>query len=237
MGLVNAGSERTGAYPMPRQVAPYIRVLPGPPAPGQEGQETPAQELREICHDLRQPVAGLLSLAAAALTVPRLPRAARCWLKQIVIQAESLAELINESLGDSSAGDNPPTDLKQVADQAVIGQRLTYQGQLCMTAPVDPVLTTASRVDAWRIIANLLSNATRAAGADGQVNVGILRVRGHALLTVEDSGPGFAGIPPGSGLGSEVIAGCLIRCGGRLELGPSRAGGVKAVVSLPLAGC
>jgi signal transduction histidine kinase len=237
MGLVNAGSEHAGAYLVPRQVAPFIRELPGPPATGQKFQETPAQELREICHDMRQPVAGVLSLAAAALTVPRLPRAARCWLERIVIEAESLAELINESLGGSNPGGSPPTDLGQVADQAVTGQRLTYQGQLRMTAPAHPVLTAVNRVDAWRIIANLLSNATRAAGPDGQVNVGIWRVQGHALLTVEDSGPGFARIPPGSGLGSEVIAGCLIRCCGRLHFEPGQAGGVKAVLSLPLADC
>jgi signal transduction histidine kinase len=227
MGLMNGASERAGAHLVLGEVASYARELTGPLTPG--------QHLREICHDIRQPVAGVLSLAAAALTVPELPSAARSWLEQIVIEAESLAELINESLGGSRAGDKPRTDLGMVANQVVTGERLTYQGQLRMRAPARPVVTAVSRVDAWRIIANLLSNATRAAGLEGQVTVGVSRIQGHALLVVEDTGPGFARIPPGCGLGSTVMAECLIRCGGRIQYEPSKAGGVKATLSLPLA--
>lgn len=228
MGLMNAASDRAGAHLVPRGAASCAQELTGPSAPG--------QRFREICHDMRQPVAGVLALAATALTVAELPNAARSWLEQIVTEAQSLAELIDDYLGGSSAGDTLRTDLGQVAAQAVTGARPTYQGLLRMRAPARPVLTAVSRIDAWRIIANLLSNATRAAGPNGQVTVSVSDVSDNALLVVEDSGPGFARIPPGSGLGSGVIADCLIRCGGRIQYGPSQAGGVKAALSLPLAG-
>lgn len=228
MGLVHGASDRTGAYLVLREVAPYARELTGPPAPG--------QEFREICHDMRQPVAGVLSLAAAALTVPEVPSAARCWLEQIVTEAESLAELIEQSLACDHPGDGAPrTDLGELAGEVVAGEQLTYRGQLHITAPSRPVLAAVSRVDARRIIANLLSNGTRAAGPDGCVTVQIARVHGYARLVVQDSGPGFARIRPSTGLGTKVIARCLARCGGQIDYGRSPAAGVKATVLLPLA--
>lgn len=228
MGLVDGGPDRTGTYPVLREAAPYVPELTGPAPPG--------QEFREICHDMRQPVAGVLSLAAAALTVPELPSAARCWLEQIIAEAESLAELIEQSLACDSAGDGAPrTDLGELADEVVAGEELTYRGLLHITAPSRPVLAAVSRVDARRIIANLLSNGTRAAGPDGCVTVHIARADGNARLVVQDSGPGFARIRPSTGLGTKVIAQCLARCGGQMDYGRSPAGGVKATVLLPLA--
>ena len=228
MGLVNGESDRAGAHLVLREVAPYVTEPTGPPAP--------RQEFQEICHDMRQPVAGVLSLAAAALTVPELPSAARCWLEQIVTEAESLAELIEQSLAcDHPDGVAPRTDLGELAGEVVAGEQLTYRGLLLITAPTRPVLAAVSRVDAWRIIANLLSNGTRAAGPDGRVTVQITRAHAHARLEVQDSGPGFARIRPSTGLGTKVIARCLARCGGQMDYGRSPAGGVKATVLLPLA--
>ena len=227
MRLVNEGYERAGAYLVLREVASPARELTGPPVS--------RQLVREICHDMRQPVAGVLSLAAAALTVPELPSAARCWLEQIVTEAESLAELIEQSLACPPGDSAPRTDLGGLAGEVIAGEQVTYQGRLRMTAPSRSVLAAVSRVDARRIIANLLSNGTRAAGPDGCVSVQIARVHGYARLVVEDSGPGFARIRPGTGLGCKVIAGCLARCGGRIDYGRSPAGGVKATVLLPLA--
>jgi signal transduction histidine kinase len=185
---------------------------------------------------MRQPVAVIRSLATATLAEPGLPSATRLWLEQILNEAESLAELIEHSLARTHpATEHGQTNLGQLAREAVAGEQLTYQGQLQVRVPADTVMVRVGQVDARRIIANLLSNATRAAGPGGQVTVDVASNHGCALLVVEDSGPGFARIPPGTGLGSRVIAECLIRCSGRLQYGRSSAGGVKATVSLPLA--
>src|SRR5438046_152666 len=56
------------------------------------------QRLREACHDMRQPVAGVLAIAAAALADPDLPGIVRADLEQIVQQAERLADMIQDSL-------------------------------------------------------------------------------------------------------------------------------------------
>lgn len=56
------------------------------------------QGLREACHDMRQPVAGVLALAGAALAEPGLPGAVRVRLEEIVEQAEWLADMIQDWL-------------------------------------------------------------------------------------------------------------------------------------------
>jgi signal transduction histidine kinase len=152
-----------------------------------------------------------------------------------VTETESLAELIEQSLACDRPGEGASrTDLGGLAGEVVAGEQLTYGGLLRITAPGRPVLAAVSRVDARRIIANLLSNGTRAAGPDGRVTVQIGRVHGYARVVVQDSGPGFARIRPSTGLGTQVIARCLARCGGQMDYGRSPAGGVKATVLLPL---
>jgi signal transduction histidine kinase len=227
MGLVSGTSDLAGAYLVLTEAVSYAGELPRPPAPG--------QHFREVCHDMRQPVAGILSLVGAALTVPELPSAARSWLEQIVTEAESLAELIEQSLDrDDPVRGTLRTDLGQLARKVVAGEQLTYRGMLHTRVPSRPVLADVNRVDARRIIANLLSNATRAAGPDGSVTVRVAREHGCARLVVQDTGPGFAKISQSTGLGTGVIARCLDRCGGRIDYGRSPDGGVKATVSLPL---
>ena len=230
MRSVNEGSDRAGTYQVLSEPTAYARDrtrLPAPP-----------QHYREICHDMRQPTAGILFLAAAALAVPELPSAARSWLEQIVTEAQSLAELIERSVDrEDPTGGALRTDLRQLASEVVAGEQLTYLGVLGMTAPPSQVLVNVNRVDVRRIIGNLLSNATRAAGPDGCVTVQVARDDDGARLVVQDSGPGFARIHQCTGLGTGVIARCLVRCGGRIDYGPSPVGGVRATVSLPLARC
>ena len=63
-----------------------------------ENNANMTRQLRETFHDMRQPVASTLALAAAALTEPDLPAAARNRLEQIVEQAEWLADMIHGCL-------------------------------------------------------------------------------------------------------------------------------------------
>lgn len=73
----------------------------------QHGVDT-AQGLCEVCHDMRQPVAGLLALAAAALADPDVPASVRARLQEIVQQAEWLADTIQDLLHVAQPGDLSP---------------------------------------------------------------------------------------------------------------------------------
>jgi signal transduction histidine kinase len=178
-----------------------------------------AQRLREACHDMRQALAGVFALAGAALAEPELPAGGRERLEQIVGQAQWLADLIHDCLrGDEWPGDDTgQVDLISLAGEAVAAQRVTYIGELSLNCPAAPVIASGNRVMIRRIMANLLSNATRAAGPAGQVRIEIRTDRDRPLLIVDDSGPGFGRIEEGAGLGLRVVARSVDGCAGRLE--------------------
>lgn len=182
---------------------------------------------------MRQAVAGVFALAGAALTEPDLPDSTRARLEQIVEQAQWLAELIQHGLHDAGpAAGSQLLDLTELAREAAIAERVTYQGDLEL-APAECVLTRGDRVTIRRIIANLLSNATRAAGTLGRVRIETRYDRGQALLIIDDSGPGFGKIAEGTGLGLRAVSRSMRGYAGRIEYGRGELGGVCVRVWLP----
>jgi hypothetical protein len=81
-----------------RTVADLLPPVSGDAAKADQG-------LCETCHDMRQPVAGVLALAEAALTEPGVPRRVRVCLEQIVQEAEWLAETIQNWLQTGQPAD------------------------------------------------------------------------------------------------------------------------------------
>lgn len=210
-----------------------VKMLRGLEAGG--AAEAP-QGLRATCHDMQQPVASLFALAGAALAEPGLPEAARASLEQIVHQAEWLAELIEHSLqaADPRMPDARLADVLRVTCEAVGAERLTWAGEIRIVPPARPVLAAVPPDLLRRMVANLLSNATRAAGGAGVVTVEIGRQQGSALVAVEDTGPGFGNIPPGFGIGLTAVSGLATRYGGGLEHGRGASGRTRVTLCLPL---
>ena len=193
--------------------------------------------MRETCHDMRQPLASMFALAAAALAEPGLPEAAGARLEQMVEQAEWLADLIEHSL-QLAAPDAPGgggADLVRVASEVAVAERMTWPGEVRMVSQPSAVFTDVHPVLLRQMVANLVGNATRAAGPSGTVTIEVGRQESSALLTVEDSGPGFGNkIPPGLGLGLAAVSRNAIRHGGRVECGRGAGGGARVQLWLPL---
>jgi signal transduction histidine kinase len=215
-----------------------------------EVQQTPdlVQRLRETCHDMRQPVASVFALVAAALAEPGLPIAARERLQQIVGQAEWLADMIDdfmrqaqrEEADDVSRADLGETDgaairpeVVRIVNEVIAAGRLTWPCDLTVDSPAAPVRCSVPSVLLRRIISNVLSNAARAAGSTGTVTVKIRRRAGLVVLVVEDTGPGFGNIPRGAGLGLSVVASNIVSYGGRVECGRRPGGGARVSLWLP----
>lgn len=215
---------------------PAWRLVPAG-EPSAWGKDEGLQRLRETCHDMRQPVAGVLTLAAAALADPGLPGVTRSYLEQIVNQAQSLADVIWQRLIAEEPAEVRVrlTDLWQLADEAAAAERLTYGGALDVAPHAEPVLVCVNQPDVRGIVSNLLSNATRAAGPAGSVQVEISHDSCLAQLVVEDTGPGFGKVPGGAGLGWHIMARSLARCGGKISYQRGTLGGVRASFWLPLA--
>lgn len=100
----------------------------------------------------------------------------------------------------------------------------------------------------WRAVANVVDNAVRAAGPDGQVTVTVRRGgpvaaaagsdgAGHGapvVVEVVDDGPGFGNIAPGSAsLGLEIAGSLLRKCAGTLDIAPGQPRGVRVRMAFP----
>jgi two-component system sensor histidine kinase TctE len=197
------------------------------------------QQLNEICHNLAGPVASIRETAATALADPGLETQVRRRLEQIAGQADWLASIVNDCLrtecqqdGVKGNGDGP-ANVACVVDEAVAACRLTWPGDLPVTSPPGPVLCALDPVILRRIISNVLTNATRAAGPSGAVAVEIKRDRSMTVVMIEDSGPGFGMIPQGHGIGLAEVASNVIRYGGKVECGRGVRGGVRVSLWLP----
>lgn len=194
--------------------------------------------LNEICHDLREPVGTIRVTAAAALAGSQLETQVRRRLEQIAGQADWLASIIDDCIrtecqdGGDGTGDCT-ANLMHVVNEAVAACRLTWPGGLSVTSPHEPVLCAVNPVVLRRVISNVLSNATRAAGPSGVVAVDIKRDRSMTVVMVEDSGPGFGMIPPGYGIGLAEVVSNVIKYGGKLECRRGARGGARVSLWLP----
>lgn len=196
----------------------------------------PVDGVRQACHDIRQPIAGVLALAGAALGEAELPQNARTRLEQIVALAEWQSDVIDHWL--QASGPRPPgvhTDVVRVVNEAVAAERVTWGGELTLLWPPEPVYARLRRVILRRMVANLIANATRAAGPSGTVTVEVGGQDGGMLIVVDDSGPGFGRLAGGSGLGLPEVARQAAKHRGRLECGRGSLGGGRVSLWLPLA--
>lgn len=199
---------------------------------------------------MRQPVASVLALAAAALTEPGLPAAARGRLQQIVGQAEWLADMIQAFLDKGEQGEADEAggrdfdardeaaarpDVVCIVNEIIAAGRLTWSCDLKVTSPASSVQCALHPVLLRRIVSNVLSNAARAAGSSGVVTVQIQQRKALVTLVVEDSGPGFGKIPSGAGLGLSAVARHIVRYGGKMECRRSARGGARVSLWLPQA--
>jgi K+-sensing histidine kinase KdpD len=197
----------------------------------------PVDGLREVCHDIRQPIAGVLALAAAVLAETDLSEQTRSRLEQMIELAEWQSDIVENWLdaeGDSSPSADD-TDATRVINEAAAAERLIWTGNLTLIWPPERVFIRLHPVTLRRMTANLLDNATRAAGPAGTVTVEVSQLDDQMLLTVEDDGPGFGGLAGGRGLGLSAVARRAVQHGGRLECGRGSLGGGRVSLRLPLA--
>jgi signal transduction histidine kinase len=108
-------------------------------------------------------------------------------------------------------------------------------GDLTLVWPPEPIFVRPHPVTLRRMTANLLANATRAAGPSGTVTIEVSGRGSQMLLAVEDDGPGFGWLDAGLGLGLSAVARQAAAHRGRLECGRGSLGGGRVSLWLPLA--
>lgn len=104
--------------------------------------------------------------------------------------------------------------------------RVEHQSEEQLLVAGDPLLLR-------RALDNMIDNATRAAGDDGDIVVWLGAYADSVWIAVDDDGPGFGRIGYGTGRGLSVVSEAARACDGRLEIASGPGPGTSVRVILP----
>ena len=186
--------------------------------------------LRELCHDLIEPVASIKLLVEVTCLEAHPDPPVRDRLRLIADEAGRIGDICGQVLGQPRRIEMLRLDV--LAAEAVASAQLRHGGVI--ESVIDPVTLYVHPAVIIRILNNLLTNACRAAGAGGRVRLLVAHDEGQARLTVADSGGGLGTAQTGrTSLGLEIIGGLALGCGGTVQMGTSDLGGLCVTVLLP----
>lgn len=202
-----------------------------------------------VLHDLQQPVAVLRLLLEllpdGSLRRRQVERLRDAALGEIAAMQRLLSAGLEARTGSRGAAprfvrtagpDQESTSFDAIV-RAVVAPFLAAGARLTVGCE-DGVVVGIPPLPLRRIVSNLVHNAVRAAGAPpgGAVMIDLRQVGSTAVVLIDDTGPGFGAIATEHGLGLLNSMAVVFSFGGSLQVGPSRLGGTRIRVSLPVAG-
>jgi signal transduction histidine kinase len=202
----------------------------GAAALGESGSGVASLAERRLRHDLRQSLASVMMLDSVldrrTLDDPHV----RSYLRQVRREVEWVTRLVDRTV----AGPR----LVDVGAAATRAWEASSGASSCRSriSRNAPAWVEADETELERCLRNLLDNATRASGPDGQVDVLVDRSASTVLVEIADSGPGFGRVPPQQCLGFLSVSAFAADNGGVLSVGASMWGGALVRLVLPRAG-
>lgn len=189
-------------------------------------------EVREVVHDMRQPMAAMAALVAAVEVRDDIPSDVRWSLDRIKDQLGHLRELSHRVL--DSDGARCVLAIDRLVAEVVSDAELAHGRAIEMLGYGQAILVVGDAVSLRRAVSNLLENACRAAGPRW-VRVAVSQGDGDVRVDVSDGGPGFANGPPGtSSLGLTIVHSIVRQHGGRVMMGSATPGGATVSIVLPV---
>lgn len=220
------------------------------------------QAVADISHELRTPVAALLTTLEVALRRPRSPEQYQELLRECHATGEQMSRVVERllALARMDAGMErlrpQEVDAVDVAEQCVALVRPLAEARE-LTLRLDagaPARLTTDPDKLREILTNLLHNAIEYNRPRGRIDVGVARENGHVRLTVRDTG---VGMPPQvrahmferfyraddsrhaeglhAGLGLAIVKGYLDLLGGTIGVESAEGEGSVFRVELPVA--
>lgn len=198
----------------------------------------PAQLRRQIEHDIRHQL-GTVKLLASLLTLADdVGAESRERARQIVGETRWLHQLmmaLDDCLSDREPPSRPvgePIRLDVFAAEVVAAVQASTFTRILLD--VQEAWAHVDRLGFWRALRNIVGNAVRAAGPEGEVQVRVISVDGWAVTQVDDDGPGFGGGPTGiASLGLGIVQDLAAARGGELEIQRGAMGGCCLRLRLP----
>ncbi len=186
--------------------------------------------IRGLLHDLGHQMMTLSLLAESVRDDAAVSAGCRRRLELLVHETFRAMDMLGDyrpgetlSAGTAAAGH---TDVRRMAGELAQLAGLAYDTAVTLR-PGGPAVLRISSTSLWRVLANLVDNAVRAAGPGGIVEIAVDQEL-DTVLEITDNGPGFGAGRDAAGLGLSVVRQLLEATGGRLEVSPASGGGTCA---------
>jgi len=166
--------------------------------------------------------------------------------RAIAVTERALEEAVTALAADDGAGINSTVTVRSLVESAARAALEGWGGRLEVAVAAE-LVAGMHPVDLERVLVNLLTNARRAAGESGRIEVRGERAAGAVSIRVLDDGPGFDPAvlaqvdrgrvegAAGHGLGLGVCRRLVGAVGGSLRLGAGPSGSAEVEVVLPAA--
>jgi signal transduction histidine kinase len=213
------------------------------PGKGRRRSPSPAEDPSEVtlrlCHDLVTPAVTIRHLAES-LRATREPSDLERIANLIVAESTTITEICAFVLERS----REPTvvRLDRIVSDCTSSARGWFGGTIIKR--LKPVTIHSERVPMLRLVANLVTNACRAAEPDGEVRASLGTDGDDAILEISNTGAtlepsllldaGPSTTPPTLGL--RIVKGILAQHGGTIDVEPRVPGGTMIRVRIPLDG-
>ncbi len=195
--------------------------------------------VRGLLHDVEHGLATLASLIEVVSGDTTLSEDSSLQLRRAERELSMLFSFITQ-WHDGTHPTAGEVDVRAIAEEIAQLAEIEH-GVIVELLPGAAVSLPVSTAVVWRVLANVVDNAARAAGPAGRVEI---TVEGDTAIVVEvhDTGPGFAATAHGNGLsangstGLRVVTSLLDSVGGRFEVRSDEAADgttVRAVFPRP----
>lgn len=210
--------------------------------------------LSDAAHQLRTPLAGLISQTELAIAEPD-PEALRARLTKVLAGAQRSAHLVHQLL---SLARNEADVRLQLVDAAALARDVAREWTpRALAAGIDlgfegddSLMIYGEKLLLREALSNLIDNAILYSGKGSMVTLRCTQTAGQALIEVEDSGPGLTDaelehvferfwraseLPGGCGLGLAIVAEISHRHNGSATAVRVEPHGLRIAIALPLA--
>ena len=189
-------------HAVPQEVAPLVGSVNDLLTRLKDSIATQKRFLADAAHQLKTPLAGLSLQADLAQREGASAGDLKQSLQQIGHASERATHTVNQLLALARAENQPhaglalePLDLSQLARSVVqdwVSASFVHEIDLGYEDPDGAVEILGDGMMLRELLSNLIDNALRYTPAGGSVTVRVRRDGEHALLEVEDTGPGIA---------------------------------------------
>ena len=180
---------------------------------------------RGVLHDIGHEIAVMNYLVHAVLDDESISHAARDLVELVGQQAARLSTLIERTFSQDTHTES--VAVRPLLRQ-LVAQSRAAEGARVVLADGPPVELCIDPTILWRILANILGNAIRAAGSDGTVEVTATAGENQVMIDIADDGPGFGAGPPGkASLGLTTVAELTKACGAETRIHSREPAGTR----------